>query len=290
MRNSVEQKLAARCCSITILLMKDCLPSNWILVPTFFNQNRSPDKRWLQITVDGTILSPRVAIKGSPYSVQTRGIDVVEDGGGLRTGVGLVGFQKFNVFVGDNEPYSGMSVERPSGFNPTYHYKSGNNQGVRHFLDFDRQAWVLDNAGERIFVDPFGFVGINKDTQATSTEVFGVYRDTSGLAGMMMEAEEFGDPYYGYAIAGERVAYHSWDDDDNQWKLYIGTSPRVFVTEAGNVGVGFSQPALKFMVNGDAGKPGGGSWANVSDRRLKKNIEGLDGFVGKANEDSRRYI
>jgi hypothetical protein len=41
----------------------------------------------------------------------------------------------------------------------------------------------------------------------------------------------------------------------------------------GNVGIGTSGPPSYLLeVNGSAGKPGGGSWTNSSDRRLKQNI------------------
>ncbi len=48
----------------------------------------------------------------------------------------------------------------------------------------------------------------------------------------------------------------------------------------GNVGIGTTGPTAKLSVNGTANKPGGGTWAVFSDRRLKKNVntysEGLE--------------
>lgn len=40
----------------------------------------------------------------------------------------------------------------------------------------------------------------------------------------------------------------------------------------GNVGVGLTNPSYRLHVNGSAGKPGGGSWTNASDKRLKDKI------------------
>ena len=51
------------------------------------------------------------------------------------------------------------------------------------------------------------------------------------------------------------------------------------ITSDGDVGVGTTSPDFKLEVNGSAGKPGGGSWSNSSDRRLKKNIRGLEGSL-----------
>jgi hypothetical protein len=51
---------------------------------------------------------------------------------------------------------------------------------------------------------------------------------------------------------------------------------RMTMTTDGKLGVGVSatNPAYTLYVNGDAGKPGGGSWSNSSDRRLKQNVNG----------------
>ncbi len=50
------------------------------------------------------------------------------------------------------------------------------------------------------------------------------------------------------------------------------------IHENGNVGVGtgFTAPNALLTVGGSASKPGGGSWANSSDRRLKKDITAYD--------------
>ncbi len=60
---------------------------------------------------------------------------------------------------------------------------------------------------------------------------------------------------------------------------------RLKVLGTGNVGIGTSSPTALLSVNGTANKPGGGSWATFSDKRLKdeasfKNFEkGLDAIM-----------
>ena len=61
----------------------------------------------------------------------------------------------------------------------------------------------------------------------------------------------------------------------------MGNSVRLTVGSTGKVGIGTITPAYTLHVIGSAGKPGGGSWSNASDRRLKKNVQDLTGSLDK---------
>ncbi|MGA1823806.1 MAG: tail fiber domain-containing protein [bacterium] len=54
--------------------------------------------------------------------------------------------------------------------------------------------------------------------------------------------------------------------------------------DGGNVGIGTTSPNYTLHVNGSAGKPGGGSWTDSSDERLKKNVQNLTGALDKISQ------
>lgn len=56
---------------------------------------------------------------------------------------------------------------------------------------------------------------------------------------------------------------------------------RMTILATGKVGIGTTSPNYLLHVNGSAGKPGGGSWSNSSDVRLKKNIQDIQGALDK---------
>ena len=60
----------------------------------------------------------------------------------------------------------------------------------------------------------------------------------------------------------------SWAD------MYLQTdgTTRLFIESAGYVGIGTTSPTAMLSVNGEANKPGGGSWAVFSDVRSKENV------------------
>ncbi len=60
-----------------------------------------------------------------------------------------------------------------------------------------------------------------------------------------------------------------------------GANSGVTILSSGNVGIGTTGPGYKLEVNGSAAKPGGGSWSDSSDARLKTNIRPLNGALAE---------
>lgn len=65
---------------------------------------------------------------------------------------------------------------------------------------------------------------------------------------------------------------------DSTFVDFLSTAPNQFlIRAAGGVGIGANNPGgFQLAVNGDAAKPGGGTWSVFSDARLKKDVEPLD--------------
>jgi len=83
-----------------------------------------------------------------------------------------------------------------------------------------------------------------------------------------------GGDFYGFGISSATLEiYAGVVSADNDPAMVVKKS-------TGNVGIGIKSPGYLLEVNGSAGKPGGGSWSNSSDERLKdiagKYDRGLD--------------
>lgn len=66
--------------------------------------------------------------------------------------------------------------------------------------------------------------------------------------------------------------------NDNDDLLFRRTASRndMVIEQSGQVGIGTSDPTFNLEVYGTAGKPGGGTWADSSDERLKTNITEIE--------------
>jgi len=88
------------------------------------------------------------------------------------------------------------------------------------------------------------------------------YKITSSNNGLFFSVSNIGNDRRAYIQAGhESTAFSS------------AVGEIVLNPFGGDVGIGDTTPDYTLEVDGSAGKPGGGSWSNSSDRRLKQDIE-----------------
>ncbi|MBK7214955.1 MAG: tail fiber domain-containing protein [Bacteroidales bacterium] len=59
---------------------------------------------------------------------------------------------------------------------------------------------------------------------------------------------------------------------DNDLQFRSNNTNRMVIKNTGEIGIGTISPSQLLSVNGTAGKPGGGSWASFSDKRMKQDI------------------
>jgi hypothetical protein len=123
-----------------------------------------------------------------------------------------------------------------------------------------------------------GNVGINTSSMIGQSNFTMVSTGTTGYGGMQVAMNSPDGvprpdlrPFYGYAINGRAEAWTYFDLLSLQWRVY-NNGDHLVVRSNGQVGIGTTNPQFDLHVNGTAGKPGGGSWSNASDRRLKKDI------------------
>ena len=78
-----------------------------------------------------------------------------------------------------------------------------------------------------------------------------------------------------YMRVGSFASINNIDNKDRDLHIFSNsaTTGTYFKEATGFVGIGTASPTQKLSVNGEANKPGGGSWLVFSDSRLKKNIQ-----------------
>ncbi|MCH9033052.1 MAG: tail fiber domain-containing protein [Planctomycetes bacterium] len=200
--------------------------------------------RWLEIVVDGIPLMPRQPITRAPYSIQTRGIFVAEN---QRVGIGT------------NSPSNRLTV---AGGDADFTGKVGIGTS-----DPDERLHVV---GDAIITNNLEVNDItanyveSNDISVYSSIMIGDEQDTDGY--LYVNREQVGAVFKvetpnGYGGTAMRIK-------DDGTVVYVGIG-------------GHGSGNWTLEVYGSAAKPGGGSWSNSSDRRLKKNIRNLDGTLEK---------
>jgi len=93
------------------------------------------------------------------------------------------------------------------------------------------------------------------------------FKIQSATTTMLMDGNEIDS--YDTAPGEGNTLYVNYNSGGN---VYMVAGPG----STAKVGIGTTSPSTTLTVNGGASKPGGGSWTNYSDRRLKKNVTAIE--------------
>jgi hypothetical protein len=85
-----------------------------------------------------------------------------------------------------------------------------------------------------VFANPAtGFVGIGTHSRITTPTLFQIQSPSTDSWGGMYVATSgsFGRPFYGYSLSGIGDAWHEFNGESREWRLYIGSVPRMRISE-----------------------------------------------------------
>ncbi|MEQ8553360.1 MAG: hypothetical protein RIC06_22180 [Cyclobacteriaceae bacterium] len=236
---------------------------------------------WLEITVSGETLSPRIELAATAYSINSANTQSYES---PYTSIPSVGPA---YIAGDtstqNYPFGPPTIDLAIDDNDTGFDVLG-----------DGNLSFYTNGQERMTLDFLGSLYMGTPISGGSGLKFEINYDDIGTdwGGMYISnSATTARPYYGYAN-GNGLAYTYLDGvDGNKWKLY-NSGEHLTVQPNGNVGIGTTTPTEKLSVNGkvianDTVKAVGFKY-NTS-RTLYYNLSPQE-FVLNTNNTSLRWI
>ncbi len=131
-------------------------------------------------------------------------------------------------------------------------------------------------AGGQFLIDAPSGVGIGTNAPTHDLHIHSTTGGTGYQSALRLEGNE-GFFHHGARLNfGDGNFVYLWEDLDDNLTIYSAGRKALL---GGAVGIGTTTPSFTLHVEGSAGKPGGGSWSSSSDRRLKKNIEDIDGAL-----------
>lgn len=195
------------------------------------------ERRWLEIDVRPagagayTTLAPRQELVASPYSLFALSVAPTAVPWGF-SGVNAV-FTGGNVGAGTATPTARLHVV-------------GSDAGTGLSLNVNNKFYVGSS-----------FTGVNRSSQVSAAEFFGVQAPITGNAygGMYIRTDSAtGKPFYGYANTGGVSMWTYLDGSDNSWRTFLNGADRLMLTSGGLLGVGTTSPeAMTHILKGSAG-------------------------------------
>lgn len=245
------------------------------------NPYTSEQDLWLEVVANGEVL-PRQRVTAAPFSNATRGLQVSANGA---VGIGVAA-----------PPSQWLEVKSPSaqkGFR-TFNFSGPLTAGLFNEGSLDGATVRINGLPTNDFWD-FGqaadnsFFFRNGPGFPTTLSIGPADFNTVGRVGVGID-----NPGAKFQVDTDQSddAFRLSRDNGATELLNVGANGAVRFTDIqhrfggptgfSNVLLNLSAENWDFGLNitgGDAGKPGGGSWANTSDVRLKKDIRDLDGAL-----------
>lgn len=208
--------------------------------PTAFNGAR----RWLQVRVNGTLLSPRQEILATPYALKVPGLDghsldaadgnpvdaVYVDAGG-RVGVGTT--TPAAVITNSKLDVLGGHIAVSNNFGLLSYNAAGNGIGAGLDTMPDDSLRLYTNGAPHLFILPNGNTGIDASSPAQKLSVNGTIQSLTG----------------GFMFPDGSVQTTAAPGGGGFWS---NNGANIFNTNTGSVGVGTNSPGRKVQV-GDLG-------------------------------------
>jgi hypothetical protein len=121
-----------------------------------------------------------------------------------------------------------------------------------------------------------GNVGIGTASPNSRLQV-----NSLGAAAVLQKSSDVtGNLYLDYRnYAGTEIAYVGYGSGSTD--VFYVTNTLGAIVMGGNVGIGISPSYQLQLSTNSAGKPGGGSWTDSSDVRLKRNVSGITGALDR---------
>jgi hypothetical protein len=213
--------------------------------------------RWIEIRVDGTILSPRQPVTRTPYAIQTRGIFVDIN---------------HNVGIGTSVPNTPLHVE---------------SDYINSVLAHNTAASGTGRALIAVAESTTG-IGVLGKATATSGVNYGGRFETdsaSGYAGAFFGGRNYFEGNVGIGIAPQSKLHIVHPAVGSGWGVRIETA----ATDNNEVGMRVSDDGFFDVTNkANEGSPNfarlnsAGVWTVISDRRMKNDIAPLAGVLDRA--------
>jgi hypothetical protein len=149
-------------------------------------------------------------------------------------------------------------------------------------LLFKTKSGDFEPVIERLRITSNGNIGIGTDTPGA---LLHVERTSSSSTPQFRIHNSSATGFARFRLTND-AHEHYWDIASGGTNNYLdfyhngnGGSMMTLRPDLRFVGIRTINPTFTLHVNGDAGKPGGGSWANASDARLKSDVQDLQGSL-----------